>query len=90
MLKPEMFATFRIITGDGTMSPAVPESAVVYEGDSARVWVARDDGAGVVVEDGTGGCRSGIAARAAVGEERELQGVSKTFIIPSSFFTKVS
>jgi len=38
-LKPEMFATFRILTSEGTQAPAVPASAVVYEGDSAHVWV---------------------------------------------------
>ena len=41
-LKPEMFATFRIITGDDAVGPAVPEDAVVYEGDTAHVWVADD------------------------------------------------
>jgi membrane fusion protein, heavy metal efflux system len=39
-LKPEMFASFRIITGEDDAAPAVPESAVVYEGDSAHVWLA--------------------------------------------------
>ena len=43
-LKPEMFASFRIQTGDATDSPAVPESAVVYEGDLAHVWVIADGG----------------------------------------------
>ena len=38
-LKPEMFANFRILTGDAMESPAVPEAAVVYEGDAAHVWV---------------------------------------------------
>lgn len=38
-LKPEMFASFRILTGEGAQAPAVPASAVVYEGDSAHVWV---------------------------------------------------
>jgi membrane fusion protein, heavy metal efflux system len=40
-LKPEMFASFTIITGAGTESAAVPESAVVYEGSGAHVWVAQ-------------------------------------------------
>jgi len=39
-----MFATFRILTGEATQSPAVPESAVVYEGNAAHVWVASGDG----------------------------------------------
>jgi membrane fusion protein, heavy metal efflux system len=42
-LKPMMFATVRIHTGGDRMSLAVPESAVVYEGDQARVWVAYKD-----------------------------------------------
>ncbi len=41
-LKPEMFASFSIITGDDLAAPAVPEDAVVYEGETARVWVAHD------------------------------------------------
>ena len=41
-LKPEMFASFRIITGADTAGPAVPQDAVVYEGDTAHVWVADD------------------------------------------------
>jgi cobalt-zinc-cadmium efflux system membrane fusion protein len=43
-LKPEMFATFRIVMGDVTESPAVPQAAVVYEGDAAHVWVLAGDG----------------------------------------------
>ncbi len=43
-LKPEMFATFSILTGDESERPAVPMEAVVYEGDTARVWVAQADG----------------------------------------------
>jgi cobalt-zinc-cadmium efflux system membrane fusion protein len=65
-LKPEMFATFRILTSEGSQSLAVPASAVVYEGDSAHVWVlqsadalairpiraGRDNGGFVEVLDG--------------------------------------
>ena len=43
-LKPEMFANFRILTSDASNSPAVPESAVVYEGEAAHVWVLSADG----------------------------------------------
>jgi cobalt-zinc-cadmium efflux system membrane fusion protein len=43
-LKPEMFANFRILTGDASESPAVPQSAVVYEGAEAHVWVVGADG----------------------------------------------
>jgi cobalt-zinc-cadmium efflux system membrane fusion protein len=38
-LKPQMFATFSIITSGDSQAPAVPEEAVVREGDQARVWV---------------------------------------------------
>jgi membrane fusion protein, heavy metal efflux system len=43
-LKPGMFASFSIITGNTETAPAVPQSAIVYEGDTTRVWVAADDG----------------------------------------------
>jgi membrane fusion protein, heavy metal efflux system len=43
-LKPEMFASFRILTSEATEAPAVPDRAVVYEGDAAHVWVVRPDG----------------------------------------------
>jgi cobalt-zinc-cadmium efflux system membrane fusion protein len=43
-LKPEMFARFRIVSGSAGYSAAVPEEAVIREGDSARVWVAANDG----------------------------------------------
>jgi cobalt-zinc-cadmium efflux system membrane fusion protein len=44
VLKPEMFASFSINAGGESTAPAVPEGAVVYEGETARVWVAQDDG----------------------------------------------
>jgi membrane fusion protein, heavy metal efflux system len=43
-LKPEMFASFRILTSDATQSPAVPDAAVIYEGEAAHVWVVAGDG----------------------------------------------
>ncbi len=43
LLKPMMFATVRIHTGDDRVSPAVPESAIIYEGDVARIWLAHPD-----------------------------------------------
>ena len=43
ILKPNMFATFSIITGEATTAPAVPQGAIVYEGETARVWVAGAD-----------------------------------------------
>ncbi len=40
-LLPEMFATFDLITGAASTAIGVPVQAVIYEGDTARVWVAR-------------------------------------------------
>ena len=42
-LKPLMFARFSIAVSDSASGPAVPKTAIVHEGDSTRVWVARDD-----------------------------------------------
>jgi len=42
-LKPEMFASFSIMTGDAVAAPAVPQESVIYEGDVAHVWLAHDD-----------------------------------------------
>ena len=39
-----MFANFRILTSTSTESPAVPEGAVIYEGEAAHVWVVTGDG----------------------------------------------
>ncbi|MET3109213.1 cobalt-zinc-cadmium efflux system membrane fusion protein [Oxalobacteraceae bacterium GrIS 2.11] len=43
-LKPMMFASFRIFAGDSVSAPGVPQSAVVYEGADAHVFVAGADG----------------------------------------------
>jgi len=43
LLKPEMFARVTIATSDDATWPAVPREAIIYEGDTARVWVAADD-----------------------------------------------
>jgi cobalt-zinc-cadmium efflux system membrane fusion protein len=37
-LKPEMFATFNILTGEDRPTLAIPESALVYDGETAHVW----------------------------------------------------
>ncbi len=42
-LKPEMFATFHIITTTAVQSLAVPASAIVREGETASVWVAQPE-----------------------------------------------
>jgi cobalt-zinc-cadmium efflux system membrane fusion protein len=41
-LKSEMFATFKIATGEGELSPGVPTEAVIWDGDVATVWVERE------------------------------------------------
>lgn len=50
ILKPEMFASFTIATSAETMAPSVPQAAVIYEGDQARVWVMQTDHALVLHE----------------------------------------
>jgi cobalt-zinc-cadmium efflux system membrane fusion protein len=44
VLKPQMFASFDIVTGQERASPAVPQSAIIYEGDQARIWVELRNG----------------------------------------------
>ena len=44
ILKPEMFASFGIVTGADVSSPAVPRDAIVYEGSTAHVWTLQPDG----------------------------------------------
>ena len=41
--KPEMFTSVTIYTDEGEASIAVPREAVIYEADTARVWVVRGD-----------------------------------------------
>jgi len=42
LLKPEMFATFRIAVGTGQRAVAVPANALIFRGANASVWVALD------------------------------------------------
>jgi membrane fusion protein, heavy metal efflux system len=53
-LKPMMFASFSIFTGNPSKGVGIPASAVIYEGDEARVFVAREDGTIVAREIRTG------------------------------------
>ena len=39
-LKPETYVSFALITGAARQGLSVPEAAVIFEGDTARVWVA--------------------------------------------------
>jgi cobalt-zinc-cadmium efflux system membrane fusion protein len=47
LLRPEMFASVTIFTGEGDTSLAVPRDAVLYDGSEARIWVVREDGKAV-------------------------------------------
>jgi len=42
LLKPEMFASVKILSGESDKAVAVPRDAIIYEGEAARVWVVRD------------------------------------------------
>ncbi len=59
-LKPQMYASFQIITGDASEATAVPEEAVVREGDQAHVWVVQDDNALTLRPIRTGRTRGGM------------------------------
>jgi len=41
-LRAEMFASFKISTGDGERAPAVPVDTVIWDGAQAIVWVERE------------------------------------------------
>jgi cobalt-zinc-cadmium efflux system membrane fusion protein len=43
LLRPEMFASVTILTGEGDSSLAVPQDSIIYDGKVAHVWIARDD-----------------------------------------------
>ncbi len=68
LLKPEMFASFSILSGGPAQATAVPESGVIYEGAQAHVWV--------VAADGTLALRAIRAGRSADGLVEVLEGVS--------------
>jgi cobalt-zinc-cadmium efflux system membrane fusion protein len=59
-LKPMMFASFTIVTGEAATAPAVPQSAIVYEGDQARVWVVGEDRTLALRQIRTGRTRDGM------------------------------
>ena len=43
LLKPEMFANFKIITDNGDESPSVPIGAVIRDSDASYVWLAKSE-----------------------------------------------
>ena len=42
LLKPEMFASVKVLTGEDDNAVAVPRDAIIYEGEAVRVWAVRD------------------------------------------------
>jgi cobalt-zinc-cadmium efflux system membrane fusion protein len=44
LLRPQMYAQMSVGSGPVQTAPAVPEDAVLYEGDTARVWVVQPNG----------------------------------------------
>jgi cobalt-zinc-cadmium efflux system membrane fusion protein len=59
-LKPQMFANFSIITGAESNALAVPEEAVVREGEAARVWVVQGHDALALRQIRTGRSNNGM------------------------------
>jgi cobalt-zinc-cadmium efflux system membrane fusion protein len=59
-LKPQMFASFSIITSGESHALAVPEEAVVREGDAARVWVVQGHDALALRQIRTGRSNNGM------------------------------
>ena len=43
MLKPEMFANVTIFSASDRQAVGVPKTALIYEGDQVRIWVAHED-----------------------------------------------
>jgi len=76
-LKPEMFADFNVTTGASRNSVAVPTDAVIYEGDAARVWVARAADRSVALRQVTTG-------RTAGGEVEILSGLRPGELVVTS------
>jgi len=82
-LKPAMFASFRIIGAGGMRSVAVPESAVVYDGPDAHVWVVAGQGAAAAI-----GLRAIKAGRTQAGMVQVLAGLQagERVVIRGSLF----
>jgi cobalt-zinc-cadmium efflux system membrane fusion protein len=58
--KPEMFATVTLYSDEGETSVAVPRESVIYEAETARVWVVRPDKTLEVRQVKTGITRAGM------------------------------
>jgi membrane fusion protein, heavy metal efflux system len=61
LLRPQMFAEMSVGAGPTEQAPAVPEDAVLYEGDTARVWVVQPNGTSLASREvKTGRVRAGL------------------------------
>ncbi len=60
-LKPEMFATLRIVTNSAVQSLAVPFSALVHNAEQTSVWIAQPEGGFVEREVAVGIEQDGYA-----------------------------
>jgi membrane fusion protein, heavy metal efflux system len=59
-LKPGMFANFSITIGKEATAPAALQHAIIYEGDTARISVAGDDGSIAAPSASTGRIADGM------------------------------
>lgn len=59
-LRPEMFAEMTIDTGPPRTSLGVPQSAIVYDGPIARVWLSRPNGVFALRQVALGRSQGGI------------------------------
>lgn len=85
LLRPEMFASFSIFTGDGQAGPGVPLNAVVYEGSAARLFVVHEDG-GVELRN----VRTGIADKGMLQIVEGLQPGEKVIVKGSLFIDRAA
>jgi membrane fusion protein, heavy metal efflux system len=80
-LKPGMFANFSIIIGEAAAAPAVPQEAIVYEGERARVWVAGGGDTLTLREIRTGRISDGmVEVRAGLSPSEEVVTSGTVFI----------
>jgi cobalt-zinc-cadmium efflux system membrane fusion protein len=56
-----MFASISIVTGHATSTAAVPESAIIHEGEATHLWVENKDGSLVSRQVRTGQGKAGMA-----------------------------
>jgi cobalt-zinc-cadmium efflux system membrane fusion protein len=77
LLKPEMWADFSIATGSSRKALAVPEQAIIHEGEATRVWVTDKDHEMISREIKTGltnGAKIEVLSGLTAGEEVITQG----------------